>query len=425
MIYTIAPSYRDENTIWAGTDDGLIHVTRDGGKTWKDVTPPQLTPWAKVSLMDASHFDANSAYAAINTLRLDDLRPHIYRTHDGGKSWQHITAGIPDGGIINVVRDDPERRGLLFAGTEQAVYVSFDDGDHWQSLRLNMPATSIRDLVIKDDDLVVGTHGRSFWILDDITPLRQTAGRRRSPPTRICSQPQPAWRFRWNKNTDTPLPPDEPARRESARRRDHQLLAEAGRARRRSRSRFSTPPARSCGGTRARIRWRRPSKAATRRTTGCGRRRRCRPEPGSIVSCGMCGTSGRPSPLLVSDRGNQRQHAAGTVGVVGRCPGNYTVRLTANGKALTAPLVVKMDPRVKATPDAIKLQYDTSRAIDGALRRVTTALQAPGANRDTLARLQGQLSQLFSIVEQSDAAPVSQVMSAVKETLAAVDAAVK
>ncbi len=142
------------------------------------MTPPDLTPWAKVSIIDASHFDANTAYAAINTLRLDDLRPHIYRTRDGGKTWTHITTGIPDGGIINAVREDPKRKGLLFAGTEQAVYVSFDDGDHWQSLRHNMPATSMRDLVVKDDDLVVGTHGRWFWILDDITPLRQIAARR-------------------------------------------------------------------------------------------------------------------------------------------------------------------------------------------------------------------------------------------------------
>ena len=210
VVYTIAPSYLDERTIWAGTDDGLIHVTRDGGKTWNDVTPPALTSWAKVSIMDASRFDANAAYAAINTFRLDDLRPHIYRTRDGGKSWAHITNGIPDGGIVNVVREDPKRRGLLFAGTEQAVYVSFDDGEHWQSLRNNMPATSIRDLVIKDDDVVVGTHGRSFYILDDITPLRQVNAAVSIADVHLFA-PQDAIRFRWNKNTDTPLPPDEPA----------------------------------------------------------------------------------------------------------------------------------------------------------------------------------------------------------------------
>src|SRR5207247_3778609 len=153
---------------------------------------------------------ALTAYAAINAIRLDDLRPHIYRTRDGGKSWTHITNGIPDGGTINVVRDDPKRRGMLFAGSEQQVYVSFDDGDHWQSLRLNMPASSIRDLVIKDDDIVVGTHGRSFWILDDITVLRQISEQVAAAEA-FLFKPQLAYRVRWNMNTDTPLPPEEPA----------------------------------------------------------------------------------------------------------------------------------------------------------------------------------------------------------------------
>src|SRR5207253_5086098 len=159
----------------------------DGGQTWTDVTPPDLRPWAKVSIMDASHFDPLESYAAINTLRLDDLRPHIYRTRDGGKSWTQITNGIAGGGIINVVREDPKRRGLLFAGSEQQVYVSFDDGDHWQSLRLNMAPSSIRDLIVKDDDLAVGTHGRGIWILDDITPLRQIAGDRSAKASRSGS----------------------------------------------------------------------------------------------------------------------------------------------------------------------------------------------------------------------------------------------
>ncbi len=210
VIYTVAPSYKDINTIWAGTDDGLIHITKDGGRSWQNVTPPQLGSWAKVSLIDAGRFDPNTAYAAINTFRLDDLRPHILRTHDGGKTWKEVVKGIPDGGIVNSVREDPVRKGLLICGTEQAVYFSTDDGENWQPLRLNMPATSIRDLVVKDDDIVVGTHGRSFWILDDITPLRQI-----DPKTKAASAvlfaPQLATRVKRSLHTDTPFPPEEPA----------------------------------------------------------------------------------------------------------------------------------------------------------------------------------------------------------------------
>jgi photosystem II stability/assembly factor-like uncharacterized protein len=210
VIYTVAPSYQDGNTIWAGTDDGLIHVTHDGGKTWTNVTPPDVTSWSKVSIIDAGRFDSATAYAAVNRIRLDDQRPHIYRTHDGGKSWQEIVRGLPDNAPVNAVREDPLRKGLLFAGTERAVHVSFNDGDDWLPLRLNMPATSIRDLVIHDDDVVVGTHGRSFWILDDITPLRQLNGDIATADAHLF-QPQVATRVRWNMNTDTPLPPEEPA----------------------------------------------------------------------------------------------------------------------------------------------------------------------------------------------------------------------
>ncbi|HEX8679251.1 MAG TPA: hypothetical protein VF683_04800, partial [Chthoniobacterales bacterium] len=207
VIYTVAPSPLDVNRIWAGTDDGLIHLTSDGGRKWTDVTPPQITAWQKISIIDASHFDANTVYAAVNTLRLDDNRPHIYRTVDGGKTWREIIRGIPDGQIVNVVREDTQRRGLLFAGTERAVYFSLDEGENWQPLRLNMPATSVRDLIIKDDDVCVGTHGRGFWILDNITPLRQLAADTRET---ALLKPQTAIRVRWNMNTDTPLPPDEP-----------------------------------------------------------------------------------------------------------------------------------------------------------------------------------------------------------------------
>ncbi len=235
VIYTVAPSPLDKNRIWAGTDDGLIHLTTDGGKTWRDVTPPQIGAWWKVSLMDASHFDAKTAYAAVNTIRLDDLRPHIYRTNNEGKTWEEIVRGIPADENVNAVREDTQRRGLLFAATERGVYVSFDNGDNWQSLRLNLPATSVRDLIVKDDDLAIATHGRGFWILDNITPLRQLSPNESGPAEAGSSggtsfrsstlktqlfKPQTAMRVRWNTNTDTPLPPDEPAGRKSAGRRD-------------------------------------------------------------------------------------------------------------------------------------------------------------------------------------------------------------
>ena len=206
VIYTVAPSYKDVKTIFCGTDDGLIQVTRDGGKSWKDVTPPEVDSWSKVSLIDAGRFDPNTAYAAINRIRLDDQKPHILRTHDGGQTWKEIVTGLPTG-PINTVREDPVRPGLLFCGSEQAVFFSLDDGDNWSPLRLNMPATSIRDLVIHDADVVVGTHGRSFWILDNMSLLRGLT----SDVQTTLYKPHTALLVEWNRNTDTPLPPEEPA----------------------------------------------------------------------------------------------------------------------------------------------------------------------------------------------------------------------
>src|SRR4029077_21200037 len=209
VVFTIAPSPLNRELIWAGSDTGLIHLTRDGGKAWKDVTPQGLSDWSKISLIEASHFDPAVAYAAVDRGRLDDQMPYIYRTRDYGATWQRITDGITAPAFLRAVREDPQSKGLLFAGTEFGVYVSFDDGDHWQSLQLNLPITSVRDLTIHGDDLVIGTFGRSFWILDNITPLRQAVEARKASGPWLY-RPATAVRVDNDSFSGTPIPPDEP-----------------------------------------------------------------------------------------------------------------------------------------------------------------------------------------------------------------------
>lgn len=210
VIYTIAPSPLRPAEIWAGTDDGKIWVTSDGGSHWRDVTPVALTPWSKVTMLDASWFAPGEAYAAIDRHRLDDQTPYIYRTRDGGASWQLIASGIPEGSYLNAVRSDPERRGLLYAGTETGPYVSFDDGDTWLPLQLNLPNVSIRDFSIRGDSLAIATHGRGFWVLDDLVPLRQLTD---DAVTRSAWLFAPATTVRVRPGDDQGerLPPDEPA----------------------------------------------------------------------------------------------------------------------------------------------------------------------------------------------------------------------
>jgi photosystem II stability/assembly factor-like uncharacterized protein len=428
VIYTIAPSPLDINRIWIGTDDGLIQVTADGGRNWSNVTPPDLKPWAKVSIMDASHFDANTAYAAINTFRLDDLRPHIYRTRDGGKSWAHIAAGIPEGGIVNVVREDPKRRGLLFAGTEQAIYVSFDEGDRWQSLRLNMPATSIRDLVIKDDDLVVGTHGRSFWILDDITPLRQVDAKIAASEA-FLYKPQDAWRVRWNMNTDTPLPPDEPAGQNPPDGAviDYwlknpapgpvvlEILDGAGRVIRQYSSADPVPPVRDEGN--APRYWIRPERVPSR-TTGMHRFVwDLHHTPPKVFTYSY--------PIAATPYDTAREPTGPWV-----LPGRYTVKLTVSGVSQTQPLLVKVDPRVKTPRAGLEQQFALSRRLYDTIGRLFDAIQqrppAPGAaiappgggrgGGDPLRNLHGQLLSVYNQVQDADVAPAP-VATAAADTL--------
>jgi photosystem II stability/assembly factor-like uncharacterized protein len=202
VIYTIAPSRRADRDIWVGTDDGQIWRTRDQGAHWQNITPPAVTSWSKIGIIEVSHFDSETAYAAVDRHRLDDFRPYIYRTRDGGKSWQLIADGLPI--FVNVVREDPVRKGLLYAGTERGVSVSFDDGDHWQSLQMNLPVTSVRDIELHGNDLVIATHGRAFWVMDNMTPLRQTVD-----ATPFLFKPATAVRERPAGFTGTPMPKDE------------------------------------------------------------------------------------------------------------------------------------------------------------------------------------------------------------------------
>lgn len=208
VVYAIATSSVRDNLIWAGTDDGLVWRSDDAGANWNDVTPAALTAWSKVGIIEPSHFDANSAYVAIDRHRLDDRKPYIYRTRDGGKSWALIVSGIRDGDFVNAVREDPKQRGLLYAATELGMVVSFDDGDHWQSLQQNLPPTSVRDIVVHGDDLVIGTHGRGIWIIDSINALRQLVPGS-AKGTRLFD-PAIAIRYRVAAFTGTPLPKDEP-----------------------------------------------------------------------------------------------------------------------------------------------------------------------------------------------------------------------
>jgi photosystem II stability/assembly factor-like uncharacterized protein len=212
VVYTISPSPLDAKTVWVGTDDGLIHVTRDDGATWKDVTPPEMVAWSKVSQVEAGHFDLDTAYASVDRHRLADNKPYIYRTHDGGKTWQNTVNGIPDGAFVNSVKEDPEQKGLLYAATELRVYVSFDDGDDWQPLQLNMPVTSVRDIVLHDDDLDIATHGRGFWVLDQMSPLRQIAakGKEIESANAYLFKPGDAYAIRQGGQDGTPLPHEEP-----------------------------------------------------------------------------------------------------------------------------------------------------------------------------------------------------------------------
>jgi photosystem II stability/assembly factor-like uncharacterized protein len=452
VINNVSPSPVRDGQIWIGTDNGLIQLTRDGGKSWQNVTPKGLPDWSIVSIIDASVTDAGTAYAAIDRHQMDDLKPYAYRTHDFGKTWTPITDGIPAPAYVRVVRADPAHTGLLFAGTELGIFVSFDDGDHWQSLQHNLPVTSVRDLVIKGDDLVVATHGRSFWILDDITPLRQLSAEVLKADAHLF-RPAVAMRLRKSENRDTPLPPETPAGQnppagaiidyilKSAPEGEVtlEILDGAGKLVRKFSS--ADEPRKIEDVHSFPTHWLRPPAPLSKRA-GLNRfvwDLRYPQPPALRYDYSIAAASGEDTPT----------EPQGTLAL----PGTYQVRLTVAGRSYTAPLEVKMDPRVSVAEEALAHQFTLELKIrDALVESYDAALQArdlrrrlgelrtragvapddkeladalnaldrkaaalvgvqptqPQETRPTLERLNASLASLMTTVGSADAAPTAQ-----------------
>ena len=391
VIYTIAPSPVAAGTIWVGSDNGLIQLTRNDGQTWNDVSPPGLPPWSMISLVDASAHDVATAYAAIDRHQMDDVAPHIYRTHDFGKTWTEITNGIPATAYVRAVREDPIRKGLLFAGTETGVYVSFNDGELWQPLQLNLPVTAVRDLIVKGNDLVVATHGRSFWILDDISPLRELTADAVAAGVYLF-RPATATRIRKNVAHDTPLPPETPAGK--------------------------NPPAGAI------IDYSLQSVPAGEVTLeiidGAGvlvRKYSTNDQPGKIDDTQSFPTYwfNPPAPLskkvglnrfvwdLRYERPQALRYGYSIAAAYGEdaimvpegplvSPGVYQVKLTVDGRSYTAPLSVKMDPRVKVAPLALSQQTSLEMTIIEGMNLSYSVVQEINDLRRRLKELQTKLN---------------------------------
>ncbi|MGA7887132.1 MAG: hypothetical protein WCA44_15435 [Acidobacteriaceae bacterium] len=385
VVYTIAPSPLRADEIWAGSDTGLIHLTLDGGKTWRNVTPPAVTgmgPWSKISLIEASYFDPATAYAAVDRHRMGDRKPYIFITHDYGKTWTLSVQGIAEPDFLRAVRQDPEQKNLLFAGTEFGIYVSFDEGSHWQPLQMNLPVTSVRDMNINGSDLIVATHGRSFWALDDIAPLRQAAAAPRSAP--FLYAPPTAVRVDNDGFLGTPLPPEEPQAEnppngaildyylgQNASQVTLQVLDAEGHVIRHYSSEQKPPVRRALMPIAER--WF-PSPQVLETAPG---EHRFVWDLYSGSSGGMGGGGfGAPSGPRVP-------------------PGTYTVRLTVDGTSLERPLRVMMDPRCSATTAELAQQYTLENSI------YAQAL----ASRKAMAELQSVESQLTKLDADAPGTP--------------------
>jgi photosystem II stability/assembly factor-like uncharacterized protein len=390
VVYTIAPSPLTAGTIWIGTDNGLVQLTRNDGLTWTDVSPAGLPPWSMISLIDASPHDVATAYAAIDRHQMDDIAPHIYRTHDFGKTWTKITRGIPATAYVHAVREDPIRKGLLFAGTETGVYVSFNDGEFWQSLQANLPATPIRDLVVKDNDLVVATHGRSFWILDNISPLRELTSDAVAAGVYLF-RPATAIRIRKNASRDTPLPPETPAGKnppagaiidyslQSSSSGDVtlEIIDSAGKLVRK----YSTndQPGKIDESQAFPTYWFNPPAPLSKRL-GLNRfvwdLRHERPK---ALRYGYSIAAAFGEDAIMVPEGPLAP------------PGLYQVRLTVAGRSYTAPLGLKMDPRVRVPAPALSHQFALEMKIVEAVNQSYDAVQPLRALRTQLKDLQTKL----------------------------------
>jgi hypothetical protein len=392
VIYAIAPSRTADRDLWVGTDDGLVWRSRDGGAHWSDVTPKALTPWSKVTMLEASHFDPQTAYAAVDRHRLDDVAPYLYRTRDGGKSWTLSVSGIPRGSFLNAVREDPARRGLLYAGTEKGVYVSFDDGDSWQPLQSGLPVTSVRDLVVHGDDLVIGTHGRGFYALDNVAPLRQAAAV--PAGAAFLYAPAPAVRFRPAGFTGTPFPKDEPMALNPPYGAAVDYLLPAN---------VQGPVTLEILDARGRP-VRRYSSADEPRPLSRSERRLSPewigPRPRLSASPGMHRFHWPLRYRAPRALGQGNAYADG----VWAAPGRYTVLLTAGGARLTRPLVVKPDPRLRLAPEAYARQLALARRVEAARESVARATQEDEAlHKGVLERLREADATLAERLRELDA----------------------
>ncbi len=426
VVYSLAPSYVHRGTIWAGTDDGYVWITRNGGTHWTNVTPAALTPWSKIAQIDASHFDDGTAYIAVNRFRLDDQSAHAYRTHDGGATWRDISAGLPLG-PVNAIRADPQVRGLLYAATESGVYISFDDGDAWQSLQQNLPHTSVRDLIVHGDDIAIATHGRGFWILDDIAPLRDLARDAASPAVRFFA-PALAYRVRRSINTDTPLPPEEPHGQNppagaildyllaSPARRVAIIVTDAsGAAIRRYAS--DDPTRAPIEGLDKPVAWERPQAWPG---TAPGMHRfvwdlHLTPPVADAYDL----------PISAIYRDTPRVPEGPLV-----APGTYTVRLDVDGHVTTRQVRVAMDPRNHMTQTQLADQYAIARELAGYMDRTHAAAllarKAKAASRgDALDLAWAKCAQLLDIVDGVDMPPTAQARQAFASAVAQAKLALK